>query len=99
MSPCPPTAARKRTLSDFRVGPGTDSQLPSRFSITHNQRALRRGQISAQPSDEINETAADASSAAAKSQRRRALSAAAGGCAELGCSRGWAAADRLRAQS
>jgi hypothetical protein len=44
------------------------------------------------------ETVADASSAAAKNLRRRAPSAGAGGCAGLGCSMVWAAADRPRAQ-
>src|SRR6202035_188682 len=39
---------------------------------------------------------ADASSAAAKNLRRRAPSAGAGGCAGLGCSTAWAAADRPR---
>src|ERR1700730_9368067 len=49
------------------------------------------------PSDKISEAVADASSAAAKNRRRRAPSAEAGGCAGLGCSMAWAAADRPRA--
>jgi hypothetical protein len=50
--------------------------------------------------DKIREAVADASSAAAQSLRRRAPSAEAGGggCAGLGCSMAWAAADRPRAQ-
>ena len=47
----------------------------------------------------LQPTVSDASSAAAKSLRRRAPSAEAGGCAGLGCSMAWAAADRPRAQS
>src|SRR6202030_3706730 len=56
------------------------------LSCRVGQLALHHEQISAQPSDKINEAAADASSAAAKNLRRRALSAETAGYAGLECS-------------
>ena len=62
-------------------------------------RERKRSGHRLRPSDKIREAVADASSAASKSLQRRAPSAEAGGCAGLGCSMAWAAADRPRAQS